>query len=240
MATTRKTKTGTKKADRPKTDTQKTDAPPDPDSLVRQAAGNYLSGDGRFEVRESDSNWFLIDTQQTNEFGQELLQGPFPSLKAVREKMPGARKVTPLPRSRTRPAGKGVAEKVSPKAAAPPPAPPPPPPTWIDRLPAKQASEVRQLIRAVERAGLPDAEKIVRKDREGLEPVVATQLIERRLATLVDELPEADRKQARALLGRALEIISGEGAGPRRPLPGWVLIETGPEPEPPNRRIRLR
>jgi hypothetical protein len=70
-------------------------APADPDSLVRQTAGSYRSGDGRFEIRQSDSSWFLIDTQQTNEFGQELLRGPFASLKAARDQLPGARRVTP-------------------------------------------------------------------------------------------------------------------------------------------------
>lgn len=219
--------------------TKKTDEPADPDSVVRQAAGSYLSGDGRFEVRESDSSWFLIDTQQTNEFGQELLQGPFPSLKAAREKMPGARKVTPLPRSRPTPAGRPAASKAKAPAPKPPPAPPPPP-SWIDRLPAKEASEVRRLIRAVEREGLPDAETLVRRDRGGIEPVVATRLIERRLEALVEDLPDNERKAARELIRQALEILTAEGAGPRKPLPGWVLIETGPERDPPNRRIRLR
>lgn len=214
---------------------KKTDEPTEPDSLVRQTAGNYLSGDGRFEVRESDSNWFLIDTQQTNEFGQQLLQGPFPSLKAAREAMPGARRVTPLPRSRPRPASTGRATKSSAKPAAPPP-----PPSWIDRLPAKEASEVRRLIRAVEREGLADAETLVRKDRGGLEPIVATRLIERRLQALVADLPGNEREAARELLSQALEILTAQGARARKPLPGWVLIETGPERDPPNRRIRLR
>jgi hypothetical protein len=217
---------------------KKTDEPADPDSLVRQTAGSYLSGDGRFEVRESDSNWFLIDMQQTDEFGQELLQGPFPSLKAVRERMPGARAITPLPRSRPRPAGKARAGKAPAKAATP--APSPPPPTWIDRLPAKEASDVRRLIRAAERERLTDADALVRKDRGGLEPIVATGLIQRRLDALVDDLPKDEREAARRLLGRALEILTAEGAGARKPLPGWMLIETGPERDPPNRRIRLR
>ena len=58
--------------------TSKADAPADPDKLVRQQAGTYRSGDERFEIREADVGWFLVDSEQTNEFGQELIQGPFP------------------------------------------------------------------------------------------------------------------------------------------------------------------
>ena len=99
---------------------------------------------------------------------------------------------------------------------------------------------MRRLIRAAEREGLTDADALVRKDRDGLEPIVATRLIERRLDALVDDLPKDEREAARRLLGLALEIVTAEGAGARQPLPGWLLIETGPERDPPNRRIRLR
>ena len=37
---------------------------PQPDDLVRQEAGNYLSGDGRFAVRQSDANWYVVDREQ--------------------------------------------------------------------------------------------------------------------------------------------------------------------------------
>ena len=67
-----------------------------PDDVVRQAAGNYLSGDGRFEVRQSESNWYVVDTAQANEFGQELMHGPFGSLKEATAAIPGARDVKPL------------------------------------------------------------------------------------------------------------------------------------------------
>ena len=63
----------------------------DPDKLVRQQAGTYRTADERFEIREADVGWFLVDSEQTNEFGQELIQGPFSTLKAVRAALPGAR-----------------------------------------------------------------------------------------------------------------------------------------------------
>lgn len=126
------------------------------------------------------------------------------------------------------------------KSSAPAPAPKPLPPSWIERLPAKEASEVRRLIRAVEREGLADAETLVRKDRGGLEPIVATRLIERRLQALVADLPAAEGERARRLLSQVVGILSNEGAGARKPLPGWMLVETSTERDPPNRRIRLR
>ena len=69
----------------------KTDAPPDADKLVRQAAGTYRTADDRFEARDAGTGWYLVDSQRTDELGQELLIGPFPTLKAVRDELPKAR-----------------------------------------------------------------------------------------------------------------------------------------------------
>jgi hypothetical protein len=75
----------------------------DPNRLVRQAAGRYLSADDRFEVRQAGTGWFVVDTQQRNELGQELVQGPLSTLAEVRELLPEARRTTlkPLPRPRS-------------------------------------------------------------------------------------------------------------------------------------------
>jgi len=216
----------------------------DTDKLVRQQAGTYRTGDERFEIREGDAGWFLVDSQQTNEFGQELIQGPFPTLKAVRAALPEARAATPSSRPTKAPrkdAATGKAGKAdrADKPAKSPPAPPPPP-TWIERLPRAEASDVRKLIAALERAGVDDAEGLVRRDREGLLPAVATRLAERALEEIIDDLPAAERDAGRALVRRATEVLSGKGTARREPLPGWILVEIGPEPEPPNRRIDLR
>jgi GNAT superfamily N-acetyltransferase len=71
----------------------------DPNRLVRQAAGAYRSADDRFEVRQAGTGWFVVDTQQRNELGQELVRGPVATLAAVRELLPEARRttLTPLP-----------------------------------------------------------------------------------------------------------------------------------------------
>ena len=199
-----------------------TDAPADPDKLIRQEAGSYRTADDRFEAREANGGWFLVDTAHTNEFGQELIQGPMSTLKALREAIPAARGAKAAP--------------IRPKKSARKPAkqepPPPPPPTWIEKLSSAERRDVTRLIGELEAEGIADAEALVRRDRDGLMPVVATALIERRLATLVDEAPQVVR--------RVLEIISSDGTKRTGSLPGWSLVEIGPEPEPPNRRIDLR
>lgn len=88
---------------------RKTDAPTDPDKLIRQAAGDYRTADDRFEVRQADVGWFLVDSEQANEFDQELIHGPFGTMKAVRAAIPGARgqKATTL-RRRKKPDREGM------------------------------------------------------------------------------------------------------------------------------------
>jgi hypothetical protein len=211
--------------------------PADPDTLVRRKAGTYRTADDRFEVQEADAGWFLVDTAEVNDFGQPLMQGPFATLAAVREALPGARKTKTLPgratgaaRART---SKAKASSRSKAAASAPP------PSWIDELPGGEGRDVRRLIGALEREGLTEAEaeSLVRRDRDGLLPAVASRLIEQRLDALVDEQPADERKRARDLVRRATEILTAQGAAPREPLPRWTLVEIGPEGEPENRRI---
>lgn len=205
----------------------------DPDKLVRQAAGTYRTADGRFEVRGGTTGgWFLVDAEQTNDFGQELIQGPFATLAMVRAAIPSARsaKITPI-RPLTAPKKKpGKARK--PKA--------PPPPTWIELLPQGEGAAVRRLIRTLEVEGITDAEALVRRDRDGIGPAIATRVIERRLAAIVDDLPDLGRTGARELVRRVTEVLTAEGTAMPKGIPGWTLVEIGPEPEPDNRRITIR
>jgi hypothetical protein len=201
--------------------------PPEADDLVRETAGNYVSGDDRFEVRQSDSTWYLVDREQTNEFGQELIHGSFGSLKAARAAMPGARDIKPLLRSRTRRRARPATKK---KSAAPPP------PTWIDRLPADQAADIRRTIRALEKEGIDDAEALTKRDREGLLPAIASRLLTRRIDGLIEDLPDDEQAIARQLVDRLGEAISASDAPGA--LPGWALFETGLSREP-KRRLRL-
>jgi hypothetical protein len=209
----------------------KTDAPPDPDKLVRQAAGDYRTSDDRFEVRQADVGWFLVDSTQSNEFGQELIHGPFGTLKAVREAIPGARST-----KTTTPMAKPARARAKTRKTEPEP----PPKTWIDELPAAEARSVRRLIAALEREGNEDAEAVVRRDRDGLLPAVAARRIERRLAAATEGLPEKERAAVAKLVREVAEILSADGR-PTEVLPGWALVEIGPDDQPPkHRRIDLR
>ncbi|MEP6680596.1 MAG: hypothetical protein ABJB65_03865 [Chloroflexota bacterium] len=209
----------------------KADLATDPDKLVRQSPGIYRSADERFEVRQEGLGWFVVDSAQANELGQPLIDGPFATMAAVREALPAARKTKPL----RRPIAK--APKRAPKKAEPPP----PPPSWIDALPSADATRVRKLIRALERGAIPEAEELVRRDREGLLPAVAAQLIEQRLEGLVSDLPPKQRESARRLVRRIAEILSADGTTRGEGLPGWTLVEiSGESGEPPNRRIVIR
>jgi hypothetical protein len=208
----------------------KTDAPPDSDKLVRQAAGDYRTADDRFEVRQADVGWFLVDSTQSNEFGQELIHGPFGTLKAVREAIPGARGTKTTP----------IAKRPRAKAKTPKPEPEPPPRTWIDELTGAEARSVRRLVAALEREGNADAEALVRRDRDGLLPAISARRIERRLAAAIEGLPEKERAAVAKVVREVTEILSA-GGRPTEVLPGWALIEIGPDDQPPkHRRIDLR
>jgi hypothetical protein len=204
------------------------DAPPDPDKLVRQSAGSYRTADDRFEARQAAQGWFLVDTEQSNEFGQELIHGPFGTLKELGKAIPGSRTAKKIAMPKAPKPSKGVA-KEEPKK--------PKPPTWIEKLPPAEGRAVRKSIAALERDGITDAELLVRRDRDGLLPAVAIRRIERRLAEAGDGASPAERK----LIQRVAEILSAEGRATDA-LPGWTLVEVAPGEDPPaqHRRIDLR
>jgi len=214
---------------------KKEKSPPGPDDLVRESAGAYRSGDERFRVEKSDVGWYLIDNQQANEFGQQLIHGPLPTLDAVREQIPGARELRPLlrvrPLKRKAPTSRDAAEGGR-------PAPAPPPAGWIDRIPGKEATDVRRLIRALEREGLADAEELVKRHRDDSTPVIATRLIEQRLRALIAAQPEKDRERAQALVRDVARILGSGGATVERPAPRWALVEVRDGDELPRTRIR--
>jgi hypothetical protein len=205
----------------------------DPNKLLRRLAGTYRTSDERFEVRQAGIGWFLVDSSVTDELGQELVRGPFPTLIAVREALPDARRTTlkSLPRPKAaRPAAKPPDR---PKAVTAPP-------SWIDELPKAEAAAVRRLIKALTLEGITDADQLVRADRQGQQPSIVEKLLEHRLDALVDELQEDERDAARRLVQRVVELLSVNGTAQFDPLPGWSLVEIGPAPEPANRRIVLR
>lgn len=204
---------------------KKADAAPDPDRVIRETAGTYRSEDGRFEIRQGGVGWYLVDSERTNELGQELLHGPFATLKEARDEIPAARKVVQLAGPKPRPR----------KASAP--TPPPPPKTWIDHLPEAEQADVRRLIKAVERAGIADAEGLVKNARGSNEPLIAKALIEQRLSQLIDEGGAAERNGRRDLVRRVIGILADDGLTLGQPLPRWEVVETDPDHQAP-RRLR--
>ena len=211
-----------------------------PDDLVRAGAGAYTSGDGRFGVQKSDQRWFLVDNEQSNEFGQQLIHGPFATLDDVRAAIPGARDIKPLLRVPRRPRGteKSGSRNARAKAAS---NKPPTPMSWIDRLPAQEAAEVRRLIAALEADGISGAESVVKRDRDSdALALAAEEVIARRLAKLVAGASPAARDELRKALRRMAEILTDEGAATARPLPRWELVETPRDPGQRPRKIRIR
>lgn len=207
------------------------DEAPDPDKLTRETPGSYRSGDGRFEVRQADTGWYLVDLERTNEFGQELIHGPYGALKDARAALPGARRVTPLPAPKLTAAAKRRTE-----AASETRKPPAPPQSWIDKLPGDEAAGVRRVIRALEREHVPNAEDLVRMARAKGGPSLAAGLIQHRLRTLVDESDPDDRRQTRELVRRVLNILTEDGLYQAPSLPRWALVEV--EGDAPERRLQ--
>jgi hypothetical protein len=205
----------------------------DPNKLIRSKAGTYRTGDDRFEVRQAALGWFLIDSSSTDELGQELTRGPFPTLKAVGDELPEARRTTikPLPRPRATGRPRTSASKPKSKKAAPRAR------TWLDRLPDAEAAAARRLIRALSLEGIDDADALVRAARKADEPIIARHVLERRLERLLDELPKAEREAGRRLVTRVVELLATGGTTLFDPMPGWVLMPLDPGTDPPASRL---
>lgn len=116
--------------------------PPDPTKLKREAAGRYVSGDGRFTVEQGSGGWMVLDAEQTNEFGLPLARGPFAGLDGARASMDAARsgpaptsalaeKIAKLPKRPAQPPTRRASSAATPAAPEVAPAPPPPPPVEI-------------------------------------------------------------------------------------------------------------
>lgn len=128
--------------------------PPDPDRLVRRAAGDLHTEDGRFEVSSAGGagRWYVTDTERHDQLGLALVLGPFGTLEEVRAAIAGQRSSPtgddgplPEPVPSDRPDGRRRARRASstraePKAEPEPepehepePEAPPPPPVRISR-----------------------------------------------------------------------------------------------------------
>jgi GNAT superfamily N-acetyltransferase len=96
---------------------KKQTAPPDPDKLVREKAGEYRTGDGRFTVQSQASGaWFVVDSEQLDELGMARVLGPFGTLDEAKQAIGQARSAPPVAsilkaraQRGTKATGKGVA-----------------------------------------------------------------------------------------------------------------------------------
>ncbi len=199
-------------------------APPDPDKLVRQADGGYRTGDERFGVAQANGSWFLTDAQTADDFGQPRVTGPFATLNAVREAIPGARAA---PTSIRKPikATKPTARKQA--------APPPKPKTWLDRLSTADRRRAQRMIETLAELGLTDAEDLARARMEGKsDRKLASRILRARLDGLLDGADDEGRR----LVADAVRLLT-DGGRIGSGLPGWALFETDPDGSPTDRRM---
>jgi GNAT superfamily N-acetyltransferase len=71
--------------------------PSDPDKLVREKAGEYRTGDGRFTVQSQASGaWFVVDSEQLDELGMARVLGPFATLDDAKGAISQARSAPPV------------------------------------------------------------------------------------------------------------------------------------------------
>ncbi len=193
---------------------------PDPNRLVREAAGRYRTEDGRFTVEGGGpGSWYVADAGQADELGMPLLRGPFDTLADARSAVQEARAAPapdrPEPRRRPAPEdergaadermGRGRTKRPTgraPKSDRPAPEPAKPQ-TWLERLGPVERRQAETLVSTLAALGLDDAEGLVRRDVEGDEAAVAARLLRRRVAAeAVDPWASSAAWIGAALAGR--------------------------------------
>ena len=191
-------------------------------SLKRLGGGRWQTRDARFTVEPQSGTWVLVDAEQTDDLGLPLVRGPYRSLteaKAAVEAARGAeRPELPLagrvkqgatPRSAT-PAAKATrAPKTGTTVRKAPQAPEQPAePRWIADLVPRDRGRARRLIDLLDKAGVRDAENVVRQDLTGGVPTVARLALANHLAGVLATGGEAARAADRAL-GPLVEALGG-------------------------------
>ena len=197
-------------------------------SLKRLGGGRWQTRDERFTIEPQSGTWVLVDGEQTDDLGLPLVRGPFRSLTEAKAAVEAARGAdapeSPLADRINKPAGRPSAAKSGTSRSAKPaptePPPPPPEPRWITALTPRERGRARRLIEQLQRAGVRDADGVVRQDLTGGVPTIARLALADRLAAL---LPPADDRAFERALGRLVaEIDDGrdEDLGVR-----WRLVD---------------
>jgi len=63
----------------------------EPEKLKREAAGRYVTADGRFSVEQSSGRWVAVDAEMTDDLGLPLVRGPFDTLDEAKAAIAAAR-----------------------------------------------------------------------------------------------------------------------------------------------------
>jgi ribosomal protein S18 acetylase RimI-like enzyme len=63
----------------------------EPEKLKREAAGRYVTADGRFSIEQSSGRWVAIDAETTDDLGLPLVRGPFDTLDEAKTAIAAAR-----------------------------------------------------------------------------------------------------------------------------------------------------
>ena len=179
----------------------------DDEPLKRLGGGRWQTRDERFTIEPQSGTWVVVDAEQTDDLGLPLVRGPFGSLTAAKAAISGARATEPAtsplaakvaehrdkPPARvpTRTPTKTPAASGSKNAGAPKPRPVPAPepealpePAWIRALAPAERSRARDLIDRLERAGVPNAERLARREIVERENAVAGYALARAVAGL--------------------------------------------------------
>jgi hypothetical protein len=61
------------------------------EALKRLGGGRWQTRDGRFSIEPQSGSWVVVDAEQTDDLGLQLVRGPFVSLAAAREAIEAAR-----------------------------------------------------------------------------------------------------------------------------------------------------
>jgi ribosomal protein S18 acetylase RimI-like enzyme len=138
--------------------------PVDPTALRREAAGRYVSGDGRFAVEQSSGGWLIEDAAQANELGLPLVRGPFATLAGAKAAVAAARQApTPSsPLAELLAAGpapltdRPSRDRTGPAKRERPAAPPPPPPVIVRDFRPSDGDALRALWDTVDMRSIGD------------------------------------------------------------------------------------
>ena len=151
---------------------KKADSPPDPRRLVRETAGRYVTGDGRFSVEKGSGGWMVVDAEQTNDFGLALVRGPFDTLDDAKTAVEAARE-GPAPTSalaarmaeqtKTAPSSSRASRRAARREPEEPPEPPPPPPIVVREFRSRDGEALRALWAEVDFHSVGDDDASLRR-----------------------------------------------------------------------------